>query len=391
MNINHLARQGRALLCMAWALTAAAAAAAEPTDSEKLYQRLIDTETHANTQLAERWNVLVRQRQWADNTGKHKVYARYLEHDPNMQWVKLLVLAKTGDEPTYKEAKVPLARLGKSEQAVVKRIGIMRKQVDEALADAPAGASGEGAGEVEASLERPGVESGEVMEAPSRQERRPLDEPPVTETPPAAAPSPASLPRGRDRNMALMPDSAPWRTDFATFTANFSVEQGADGRQNVSWGELKELQAATQLAAMFAAANQAPPPGQSIGMADKLKLAFAASSALTRLGEVTWEATLAAPIAAGAPLEHDLQLPPPFSLKLMPEDADAGDISRFQAGDRVRFIGRFAELAAPAGAPTFTLRVRLPDDQPAPGGYGGREGGIYRPGGQESSSAPSSK
>ena len=44
MNINRLARPGRALLCMAWALAAATAAAAEPTESEKLYQRLIDTE-----------------------------------------------------------------------------------------------------------------------------------------------------------------------------------------------------------------------------------------------------------------------------------------------------------------------------------------------------------
>src|SRR5215216_2371036 len=113
---------GATLVGLCLVSCASAVETTEPTKAEKLYEQLKDSEKQANRLLADRWHKLVRQRQWADSTGKHKTYARYVDHDPNLQSVKLLVLVKSGDQQSFKEGTVPLSRLSKTDQAIVKRI-----------------------------------------------------------------------------------------------------------------------------------------------------------------------------------------------------------------------------------------------------------------------------
>ena len=58
--------------------------------------------------LAQRWRKLVQRRSWTDRSGKHKTFAKYLDHDPDFQWVKLLVLTGKGETQTEKEVTVPV-------------------------------------------------------------------------------------------------------------------------------------------------------------------------------------------------------------------------------------------------------------------------------------------
>jgi len=378
------------MACIAALMTAQSATAAELTEPERLHSQLAQTEERGQKLLAARWQALIRQRQWADSTGKHKVYARYVNHDAELKSVTLLVLVKAGEQSSYREKTVPLLRLGKDEQALVKRIAMVRKEVEAAVAAAPAG---------EASLpgdsraDSPVIGEGREGELGPPTEERPTEQPespgpPTFLTPEQPVPArPAAAGGKRDRNTPNLPDNAPWRTDFASFAAQLSAQQGSDGKWVNSWGELKQFEPVAQIWQMFTDAKQGRRQHGSPGL---FQSAVAATLALQGLGEVTWETTLAEPITANAPLSHDLQLPTPLSLVLIPEERDAGEITRFNAGDRVRFIGRFADLSGVGETPSLTLRVRFPDDQPSPAsaesreGYSGEEsrptGGIYRPG-----------
>ncbi|MBA3484219.1 MAG: hypothetical protein H0T51_20650 [Pirellulales bacterium] len=337
------------------------AAAAEPTAAEQQYEQLKEAEKHADKLLAERWHKLVRQRQWVDATGKHKTFARYVDHDPNGQWVKLLVLVKKGDEQTYKEATIPLARLSKTDQALVKRIGIVRKQVETALADAPAGdyptgeapgGEGEPFGELAAADEIRGEMRGEIP-------------PPGLEAtaPPMPLPSlPFSLP-----SMPASPAMEPWRTDFAAFAANFAPSRGEEGSGTLSWGELHALKAVHEKERTLAMIK-AIPAEQQPPYPIRYQQGFAYGWARSGLGEVTWTASLDGSDAAAVSttgLKHDLQMPAPLTLALVPDPEYAGDATRFIAGQPVQFIGRFAELGGFGDPPQLKLFVRLPTDQRA--------------------------
>ena len=78
----------------------------------------------------------MQRRSWTDLSGKHKTFAKYLDHDPDLQWVKLLVLTGKGEEQTEKEVTVPLAKLDKNGQSVVKRIAIAWRQIEKTLSAA---------------------------------------------------------------------------------------------------------------------------------------------------------------------------------------------------------------------------------------------------------------
>ena len=105
------------------------------TEPEELYEQLKDSEDPSERRLAKRWQGLIRRRQWTDISGKYKTFAKYLEHDPELKWVKLLALVKKGDEQSEKEIQVPLQRLDKKSQAVVKRIALTSEQIDKLLAE----------------------------------------------------------------------------------------------------------------------------------------------------------------------------------------------------------------------------------------------------------------
>jgi hypothetical protein len=354
--------------------TLSCAVAAEPTAAEQQYEQLKDAEKHADKLLAERWHKLVRQRQWVDKTGKHKTYARYVDHDPNGQWVKLLVLVKKGDEQTYKEGTIPLARLSKTDQALVKRIGIVRKQVETALADAPAGDAPIGEGATGESREgepfgemaegREGLSGEQPVAAGAdgfgRESFATSADPAAIGAPPGGLPF--SLP-----SMSATPAVEPWRTDFAAFAANFAPSRGEEGPGTLSWGELHALKAVHDKERMLAMLKSIPAEQQP-PKAIRYQQGFAYGWARSGLGEVTWTASLdgsdAATVAATG-LTHDLQLPAPLTLALVPDPEYPGDASRFVAGQPVQFIGRFAELGGFGDPPQLKLFVRLPTDQRA--------------------------
>ena len=329
------------------------AAAAEPTAAEKQYDRLKDAEKHNDKLLAERWHKLVRQRQWVDSTGKHKTYARYVDHDPQGQWVKLLVLVKKGDEQSYKEGTIPLARLSKNDQALVKRIGIVRKQVETALADAPPGESPVGEGEAFGELaETREMRGEEATVGPEAAAALPREQMPATAPPGVAA-------------------MEPWRTDFAAFAANISTAGGREGPQEglstLTWGELHGLKAVYEMEQMLAMVRKLPADQQP-PLLVQLQQSMACVVARMALGEVAWTANLdgsAGAAASEAGLTHDLQLPPPLVLVLIPDPDYAGDASRFGGGQPVQFIGRFAEVGGSGDTPQLKLLVRLPGEERA--------------------------
>jgi hypothetical protein len=171
-------------------------------------------------------------------------------------------------------------------------------------------------------------------------------------------------PQQRDHNTPIAPDAAAWRTDFSAFAGNLSAAQGSEaGKWEVQFGELNDLKAAWEAAyQMGHALGQQAPGSAKFGQIFMASQAYAMAS--MRLGEVTWETTLAAPIEPGpGGIKHDLSLPEPFKITLAVDDGDVGDYSRFKQGDRVRFIGRFYDLGGAGQTPSFTLHVRFPDEQ----------------------------
>jgi hypothetical protein len=353
------------------------AVAAEPTAPEQLAAQLTKSEEPANKRLGERWQALVRQRQWSDRSGKHKVFARYVDHDPDLKWVKLLIVVKTKDQTSYKEGQIDLAKLGKSEQSLVKQISLLRKKVEETAAGLPAtegatpgeaaplGAEGETRGENPERMLPPGAEGRELPPGLEGRELRAGPAPlPIRGVAPPGADSPEAVQEApRDHNMPKLLDGAAWRTDFTAFASNLSASKAPDGKWAVEWGELADLKAAYDASYQMGHALASKEVGGS-KFAQMFMAAQAHSMASARLGEVLWETTIGDAIAAGhAGIKHDLKLPEPLGITLVVDDGDTGDFSRFQKGDRVQFIGRFYDLGGAGEAPHFTLHVRFPDEQ----------------------------
>jgi hypothetical protein len=310
---------------------------AEPTQPEQLYEQLKKSEEHGNKLLAERWHKLVRQRQWVDASGKHRTYARYVDHDPNLQSVKLLVLVKKGDQQSFKEGSVALSRLSKNDQAAVKRIAMVRKQVEKALADSPLGTEG--------AIGEEGSREAMLTAGEGREEFTP---PTADAAVDAAPPIDPSLPA--------------WRRDFAAFAANLSVSADREsGQTALSWGELPQLEVVYGKERMLAGLRALPPEQQPVSAMMMLALQYQA--ALIALGEVHWEASLVGSGDPAGELQHDLQLPSPFTLSLIADPKYAVDVSQSSRGGPVRFIGRFAALGGFAESPQIKLFVRLPSDQ----------------------------
>jgi hypothetical protein len=354
---------------VAFALSAAvnsfgvAAELVAPTEPEKLHAKLKESEESGDRLLASRWQAVIRQRQWADASGKFKVYARYVNHDPGLQSVTLLILVKKGDQQTFSEKTIPVAKLGKADQALVKRIDGLRKQVEAAAAKAsthdPLATGGEGG---EGATLRPEAGEGDNGAVLRPEMREGEGSPEVTATNPAGensgyegrptGPNPAEL-------AAMMQASQLWRTDFNEFARHLSATPGADGKSTVSWGELKELEGVYRTEQMLAQLQKLPkaqkPPLFQAG--------FAYGWSRAALGNVMWEATIQEPIVAKTEIKHDLTLPEPFSLVLVPDEQQAGDLSKVKPGDRIRFTGRFLELGGFGDKPQIKLSVRIADMQ----------------------------
>ncbi len=70
----------------------------EPTSDELTYFDLRRSRDHATKQFADRYFNLVKPQEWTSLNGKSKIIAKYVEHDPDLAWVKLETFRGRGCE-----------------------------------------------------------------------------------------------------------------------------------------------------------------------------------------------------------------------------------------------------------------------------------------------------
>lgn len=153
------------------------------TDAERDWKAVRSSDDVRTKIMAERWFNAIRQQEWSDASGKFRVSAKYVDHDPNLKWVKLRTIRGTGKERQVKDVKIPLEKLSKSCQARVRTISVLAEKIAEAKEEeakketeeeAGAGATGGRDGE---------TAEGELMEgetpAEPREGRAPFDRGPA--------------------------------------------------------------------------------------------------------------------------------------------------------------------------------------------------------------------
>jgi len=336
-------------------------------DTAKTYLDLRRSKDRTTQLLAERYFNLVKLQEWSDLTGKFKTTAKYVEHDPNLTWVKLEIVR--GRERTTRQ--IPVEKLSKTCQSRVKQIDLIQKKLDELLATADV--SGDVSPEVGG---LPGSEVGaplldEAGREPRTERRRQQDaaprlrEPiPATVSPPAAEQQPTSAAEPFDpdplrfaemdlsaaptqaESLQLAPaigspvpgtpsranvDRGQWATSYRAFIANFKVTRDAEGPVQVDYGELAKV---------------ASGPGPFPMSAPPL--------------EVSWQGRLKEVQAAedGVTLVFDLPLPPPpLNLQFRADLESPAEIwSQFSPGDPIHFEGRIRFT----GPTSMVVEVREP-------------------------------
>ncbi len=103
------------------------------TDAERSWRDLRNSEDVKTKLMAERWYSAIRQQDWGDASGKFKTSAKYVEHDPQLAWVKLRVIQGAGDKRVVKDVQIPLEKLNKVCQARVRQIAKLSEKVTAAL------------------------------------------------------------------------------------------------------------------------------------------------------------------------------------------------------------------------------------------------------------------
>ena len=357
------------------------------TDADRSYLELRKSKDRASQLLAERWNGATSLQEWTDMSGKFKTTAKYVEHDPELKWVKLRVIQGTGEKRVVKDVQVPVDKLNKTSQSRVRQIATLKDKVAAAIAadteDAKEGKEDESRGEPGAAAEavderglegrgegrRPGEATHAESEAPQAspastapsgdgppalQVPSESNTPPVATTEAAAATSSSSpIPEGWDRNRPLMPDNDPWRTDYEVLTRAFERDE-TDGFIRT----LDESPAITNLQ-IFTPNTE---DGASIAVGE-----FTTEPRLVEIGEFMWEATVAKEPSADADWAEVFALPPmlaPLRIELrLDRERGAGNWEQLKVGDRVKFIGRFIGYK---GTFVWVAAIRFPDDLLAP-------------------------
>jgi len=128
-------------------LVAVATWAQEPaTDEEKgptdPYEKLAESKEakeRGSSLLAQRYLNLIRLQEWSSASGKSKVNARYVAHDPKLTWVKLAAVTGSGKTRVVKEIQVDYAKLHKTCQSRIRQIDLLKKKLDEAIRKGPDG------------------------------------------------------------------------------------------------------------------------------------------------------------------------------------------------------------------------------------------------------------
>lgn len=450
-----------ALRAMAFAafvcLSAAAAAcfgAEMATEAERTYHQLRAAKDARTQLLGDRWYNLIRSQEWKSLDGKFVTTAKYVEHDPDLAWVKLRVIKGTGADRVVKDVTVPVAKLSKTCQSRVRQISVLTDKVAEAAVEAEAAkkadeegrelpvedAAGEMRGDEELGMgdmesqgppgrdgrrppgrNRPPID-GPPPEEPLPADTRPADSPstdsvgsttveraplppripalpspdasasPATATEPTAAaalaegdgppvlqaaatstPDATALaegdrpptPRGVAAEQpapqgpspqgevppAIMPDNAPWRTDYEAFRANLTLDT-SQRMPRTNWGELTALQDACDTVSKWEATG-------SVGddAIEEIATKFAA------VGEFEWEAMVVEGDPSSGDWTERLNLPPLNNLIeigfMLDTKNPTGNWQSLKAGDRVRFIGRFVDFESGAD---LIVAIRFPEN-----------------------------
>ena len=78
--------------------------------------------------------------------------------------------------------------------------------------------------------------------------------------------------------------------------------------------------------------------------------------------QVVWEGVLKKKVNPRSEIEIDFPQPPqPFKTSFQLDELNPGDWEQFDAGDKVRFIGRFDFFGA--GTPEIVVHIRFPAEQ----------------------------
>ncbi len=105
-----------------------------PAGVDKYYWDLAKSDDRVLRSMVERYVGLVKIREWSDLSGKSKIIAHYVKHDPQLTTVTLRIMRGKGAERTSDEKTVPVEKLSKDCQSRVKQIDIAQKKIKEMAA-----------------------------------------------------------------------------------------------------------------------------------------------------------------------------------------------------------------------------------------------------------------
>ena len=370
------------LMAAAIAIAQESAPEAEQAAEETTYFDLRRSNDRVARMVADRYFNLVKLQEWSDATGKSKVTAKYVEHDPDLEWVKLQAVRGRGAERVEKEITVPVAKLSKVCQSRVRQINALQKKLDElvAAADETDTADASGGGEFSDRGTPMLDERGDEPRAIGRERFAAPAEADVQQSSPSIESNPQSAEFEEDPlgfaemelgpppeavageghsplGMPLLPTGQPagnverkqWSTSYAAFRANFTIGQDERGELKIDWGELDELRA---IGARLAGREsvEAPP------------------IAAERLGPVRWEAQWQGirPTEQHTIVAFDVPpLPPPLGVefRLDSDQGSSADDWTFSPGDRVAFTGRLA-MAGPTSIVVYVSNPKAAASRP---------------------------
>jgi hypothetical protein len=323
------------------------------TDAERMYLDIRHSDDQLTKLLGERWYGLVKLQEWTDSTGQFHTEAKYIEHDPDMKWVKLLAVKGSGEGRVTKELTIPVEKLDERCQSRVRQIDHLKSKVEAAVAAATKTA--------DATEQQQDV-------APDGDRRRDHEDSMADTSEDGGKTNRRSHPRqpvsppesGSSVDPPRLPDHDPWRTSYEAFRGNILRTPEGVLANRESWEGMTTLQSL---------APREPSRGESDsrsegGTAKPQK--FQPVEALSDVGEFVWEATIAGKPGRGVPWADVFQLPPmiePFEIEFrLDRELGAGNWQRFKVGDQVRFIGRFIGFKGPD---VWVAAIRFPEEQPA--------------------------
>lgn len=286
-------------------------------DPATKYRELKNSKNRAIKALADRYGALTGMQEWGDASGKHKTKAKYVEHDPDMKWVKISSTSGTGENQEVNEVTIPLEKLDKSSQAKVRQIAALQRKLDTLAAEEKT----DGAGPTD----RAGGE-GESRARPAR---------------------------GRTRDdAASQVDRTQWATSFPAFRANFTIVTNDQHEKVLDWGELHVLKQVADSAEARPAKDGEPQDARPEEEIVQL---------MSSLSEVQWEAPFVKAQQTETGDEAIFRvpsLPKPLKLRFLIEPRDTFERwSKLRPNKPVHFVGRF-ESAKPH---EIVVRIRLAD------------------------------